>query len=165
MWTVRPVPLDADAFAPFGDVISALDAGGSSANQGTAVRFDWATTLVNDRAGARPNVAVFRSSPVALPFRVRLLERHPRSTQMFVPMSCHSFLVVVAPRRDDGSPLLRGLRAFRGVSGQAINYARGVWHHPILALVAPAELVMLAWEDGGAEDCIERSIDEEIVIE
>lgn len=164
MWTLTPVPLDADDFAPFGDVISARETGGSSANQGTALRFDWAATLVNDRPGARPNVAVFRSSPVELPFRVRLLERHPRSTQMFVPMACHSFLVVVAPRRSDGAPDLRGLRVFRGQPGQAINYARGVWHHPILALVEPAELVMLAWEDGGPEDCVEHPIADAITI-
>jgi ureidoglycolate lyase len=164
MSRIHAVPLDADAFAPFGDVISAGATGGSSANQGTAVRFDWATTLVNDRPGARPNVAVFRAAAGALPFRVRLLERHPRSTQMFVPMTCASCLVVVAPRRNDGTPHLRGLRAFRGGPGQAINYAKGVWHHPILALEAPADLLMLAWEDGGAEDCVEHPIDDEITI-
>lgn len=160
MITVRPEVLTREAFAPFGDVVSAGLGTGASANQGTAVRFDWAAKLESDRPGARPNLAVFRSTPVPLPFRVRLLERHPRSSQAFLPLVCRSFLVIVAGADPGGAPELATLRAFRCRPGQGINYHRGVWHHPILALEAPAEFAMLAWEDGTAEDCVEHRFDE-----
>lgn len=148
-------PLTAEVFAPFGDVVSAGLRAGASANQGTAVRFDWAARLVNERPGARPNLSVFRSIARTLPFAITLLEKHPRSTQAFLPLICRRILVVVAPTRADGTPDLAALRAFVALPGQGINYGVGVFHHPIIALGEPAELAMLAWEDGGAEDCVE----------
>ncbi|RYZ41868.1 MAG: ureidoglycolate hydrolase [Myxococcaceae bacterium] len=149
-------PLTPEAFAPYGDVVSAGLKSGASANQGTAVRFDWSAKLESDRAGAKPNLAVFRSVPQPLPFQVKLLEHHPRSSQAFLPMRCSRFLVCVAPTAPSGGPDLDGLVAFVCGPGQGINYHRGVWHHPIIALDAPAEFAMLAWEDGSAEDCVVR---------
>jgi ureidoglycolate lyase len=109
----------------------------------------------HDRPTASPNLAVFLSKAKSLPFEVRLLERHPHSTQAFLPMVCARFLVCVAPTLPDGSPEVAKLRAFVCGPGQGINYARGVWHHPIIALDADAEFAMLAWEDGTARDCVE----------
>ena len=149
------VPLTPEAFAPFGDVVSAGLRAGASANQGTAVRFDGAAQLETTRPAARPNLAVFRSIAKTLPFELRLLEKHPCSTQAFLPMLCARFLVCVAPPMPDGSPDVARLVAFLCGPGQGINYQRGVWHHPILALDAPAEFAMLAWEDGGPLDCVE----------
>lgn len=157
-------PLDPVAFAPYGDVISARSRSGKAANQGTAVRFDWAAHLESTRLGARPNLAVFRSTPKALPFRVRLLERHPCSTQAFLPMVCASFLVCVAPSAPDGSPDAARLLAFWCGPGQGVNYHRGVWHHPIVALEEEAEFAMLAWEDGGADDCVEHWLAEPVEV-
>lgn len=151
-------PLTAAGFAPFGDVVSAGLRAGASANQGTAVRFDWAARLVNDRPGARPNLSVFWSIARELPLAITLLEKHPRSTQAFLPLVCRRILVVVAPTGRDGAPDLDGLRAFVALPGQGINYGVGVWHHPIVALDAPAELAMLAWEDGSLEDCVEHPL-------
>lgn len=149
-------PLTPEAFAPFGDVVSAGLKAGAAANQGTAVRFDWSARLENGRSGAKPNLAVFRSVPQALPFTVKLLEHHPQSSQAFLPMRCSRFLVCVAPTAPSGGPDLEGLVAFVCGPGQGVNYHRGVWHHPIIALDAPAEFAMLAWEDGGEEDCVVR---------
>lgn len=151
-------PLSAQAFAPFGQVVSAGLAAGATANQGTAVRFDWSAALENLRPGARPNLAVFRSVARSLPFEVRLLERHPRSTQLFVPMVVDRFLVVVAPDDSRGEPDLERLCAFVCGPGQGVNYRAGSWHHPLIALGRDAEFAMLAWEDGTALDCEERPL-------
>ena len=154
--SILALPLTPEGFAPFGDVVSAGLKSGASANQGTAVRFDWSARLENGRPGAKPNLAVFRSVPQPLPFTVKLLEHHPQSSQAFLPMRCSRFLVCVAPTAPSGGPDLDGLVAFVCGPGQGVNYHRGVWHHPIIALDEPAEFAMLAWEDGGAEDCVVR---------
>lgn len=151
-------PLTREAFAPFGEVIGLELAGGSSANQGTATRYNHVAELVSSRPEARPNLAVFHSVPKALPFEVRLLERHPCSTQLFVPLVCRRFLVVVCPDDARGEPDLGRPRAFLCGPGQGVNYRAGVWHHPIIALDGPADFLMLAWEDGSARDCEERPL-------
>jgi ureidoglycolate lyase len=157
--------LSTSAFAPFGDVVSAGLKSGTSANQGTAVRFDWSAMLQNLRSEAQPNLAVFRSSAQALPFHVRLLERHPHSSQAFLPLVCSRFMVLVAPPLPSGAPDVRALRAFLCGPGQGINYHAGVWHHPIIALDSAAEFAMLAWEDGTPGDCEEHPVEEEIFIQ
>jgi len=164
MRTVRATPLSVEGFAPFGDVVSAGLKAGDAANQGTAVRFNWCGQLMSSRAGARPNLAVFRSTAQPLPFTVKLLEKHPCSTQAFVPMVCARFLVCVAPKGLDGFPDVTALRAFVCGPGQGINYHADVWHHPIIALDGPAEFAMLAWEDGSAQDCVEHTLGEQILI-
>ncbi|MCE9671774.1 ureidoglycolate lyase [Myxococcus stipitatus] len=157
--TVVARALSPEGFAPYGDVVSAGLAPGSAANQGTAVRFDWSARLENGRSGAKPNLAVFRSVPQALPFTVKLLEHHPHSSQAFLPMRCERYLVCVAPAASDGGPDVTRLEAFICGPGEGVNYHPGVWHHPIIALDAPAEFAMLAWEDGSAGDCVVRQFD------
>ena len=116
------------------------------------------------RQGARPNLAVFRSLAKTLPFEMTLLEKHPCSTQAFLPMVCTRYLVCVAPALADGSPDVERLRAFRCGPGVGINYRRDVWHHPILALDGPADFAMLAWEDGSPQDCVEWPLRETLLI-
>ena len=157
-------PLTAAGFAPFGEVISAGLQPGVSANQGTAVRVDWSAQLRSTRAGARPNLAVFRSTPQPLPLALCLLERHPHSTQTFLPMVVTRYLVCVAPTRPDGSPELASLRAFVCGPGQGVNYQAGCWHHPIVALDAVAEFAVLIWEDGSAGDCEEQALPQPILV-
>ncbi|MBL8743813.1 MAG: ureidoglycolate lyase [Myxococcales bacterium] len=156
MRTLTIEPLTQERFGPFGDVVSAGLGAGKDANQGTAVRFDWTSKLESSRPHANANLVVARCQPKTLPFEVKLLERHPCSTQAFIPMSCARYLVVVALAQEDGSPNLDSLRAFECRPGQGINYRRNVWHHPMIALDEPADFAMLVWEDNTADDCIEH---------
>lgn len=164
-------PLTAEAFSPFGDVLWAGacdEATARGANQGSAVRFDWAAILHNAREAAKPNLAVFRCRLRALPFAITVLERHPFSSQAFLPLRCSRYAVVVAPAGPDGEPEWSKLRAFQATSGQGINYHANVWHHPMIALDGAgadptAEFAMLAWEDGSPLDCEERHLDSPVV--
>ncbi len=158
-------PLTVEGFSPFGQVISAGLKAGASANQGTAVRFDWCAELVNTRGNAHPNLAVFRSTPLTLPVKIALLERHPHNTQAFLPMLVSRFLIIAAPNSADGAPNTEKLSAFLCAPGQGINYNPGVWHHPIIALDQSAEFAMLAWEDGSAGDCEEHMLNAPIWIQ
>jgi ureidoglycolate lyase len=152
---VQARPLTREAFARYGQVISVSDGGGVSANQGTAVRYDWTADLKSTRANARPNLVVVRSEPKVLPFSARLVEKHPHSSQTFIPMACARYLVCVAPPLPTGAPDAAHLEAFIALPGQGINYGAGTWHHPIAALDAPADFAMLVWENGSSGDCLE----------
>lgn len=157
---IAALPLADAAFAPFGEALAAPAAAERRVNLGTAGRHDRVVTPASTRPAARPNVALFRCDPQALPIRVTLLERHPHSTQLFAALRGGDWLVVVAPALPGGEPDTAAARAFRCGPGQGVNLARGVWHHPVLALGEPAELLMLAWEDGGPGDCEERPLAE-----
>ena len=164
MREVRAAPLSVAAFAPFGFVVSAGLQAGHAANQGTARRFDFCAPLTSTRPAARANLAVFRSTRADLPFSVRLLEKHPCSTQAFLPMVCARFLVCVAPANPDGSPHVDGLLAFVCSAGQGISYHLGVWHHPIIALDDDADFAMVAFEDGSPADCVEHSLADVVIV-
>lgn len=160
MRRVRAEAITTERYAAYGEIVRAGDAERArSANHGTAAAWDALATLVNARgAAARATASLFRCAPHeggALP--VRWLERHPDSTQMFVPMRAARYLVVVA--RGDGAPDLGTLAAFVVEGAQAITYAPGVWHHPMVALDAEADFVNVLFVDGSARDCDERCFD------
>ena len=161
MKTLTPAPLTQAAFAPFGEVIEvAGDA--IEINQGTTERYhDLASVDVSDDGG-RPLINIFRGVATALPFEVRMLERHPLGSQAFVPMARAAFLVVVAAPGDAVSP--DQVRAFLAAPGQGVNYAKGTWHHPLLALGQTTDFVVV--DRGGPGHNVEEvHFDEALVIE
>jgi ureidoglycolate lyase len=155
-------PLDADAYALYGHVLMASPRGepGKEANQGTARRYDHLAPIVDLRPGrAALNVSVFRCAPrVIPPFTVSLLEKHPASTQVFIPMNAQRYLVIVALGGD--RPDLSTLAAFVATGTQGVSYLPGVWHHPMIALDSTIDFTCLVWEDGSKEDCTVVRLDE-----
>jgi ureidoglycolate lyase len=148
---LRVEPLTGVAFEIFGDVIEAPRGGGRTVNDGTAVRHDDIAALELTADGGRPVLGLFRVRPQHLPFECRTLERHPLSSQAFVPVGERRFLVVVAPA-GDGKPDAAATRAFVTDGRQGVNYRRGVWHHPVLALDGETDFVMMGRADDG-RDC------------
>ena len=128
MQTIGIEPLTAEAFAPFGTVIEANPARSFPINEGRTRRFD--SAAVPD-CGAEGAVAlsIFRGTPWPPPIRIRMLERHPLGSQAFIPMERHPWLAVVAERPEPGA-----CRAFLVRGDQGLQYAVGVWHHPLVAL-------------------------------
>ena len=151
-----PRPLTPEAYAPYGRVLMASPRGepGAVANLGTALRFDDVVDVVSTRGpSASLKVKVFRSRPVPLERRpLALLEKHPCSTQLFVPMNASRFVAVVALGGD--RPDLSTLAAFVAEGPQGISYAPGVWHHPMLTIDTETDFVVFVHEDGSAEDCV-----------
>lgn len=135
-------PLTAAGFAPFGTVIEAPESEGESANSGTARRWRNVTQLELGACGGTSEVSIFRADPISLPYHCNRLERHPFSSQMFIPLGAHPFLVLVADG-DGPAPSTERLRAFRTNGAQGVNYRRGVWHHPLLALHCTTTFVMV----------------------
>lgn len=181
--SIVAMPLAAQDFASFGDVIEARGVS-SAANQGRAQRFDApidmaranapdangvnGTTRAAADAGAhsmRLHTAIYRIRQSALPFALRLMERHPLSQQLFFPNSGARFLVCACPALDNGEPDTGALRAFVGQRTQGIVWRRGVWHSPFAALDADGDFLMQQWQCGGPEDCEERPFDAPVMIE
>ena len=133
MTTIRTHPLTAAVFAPFGDVLDTAGPHDKLINQGLCGRW-------HDRAqldfgpGGRAAISLFRAAPRALPYRLDMVERHPDGSQAFLPMTEHSFLVIVAPD-ENGTPGTP--RAFLTAPGQGINLHRGTWHGVLTPLQAP----------------------------
>lgn len=129
MTVITPEPLDAQAFAPFGDV---LDATGEFRliNAGLCQRHHDRAALDFGPEG-RAGISIFQAEPRALPYRFDLIERHPEGSQAFVPMTQHPFLVIVAI--DPQTPP----RAFITNGAQGINLHRGTWHGVLTPLHAP----------------------------
>jgi ureidoglycolate lyase len=134
MDAVRTEPLTADAFAPFGDVLSATGAHDKLINAGLCRRWHDRARLDFGPEGGRAGLSVFLAQPRSLPYRLDLLERHPDGSQCFVPMHAHPFLVIVAP---DAGGRPGWPRAFLTSGAQAVNLHRGVWHGVLTPLQAP----------------------------
>lgn len=152
MQTLVARPLSVEAYAPFGQVLSARDVPGRGANQGTAQVWDRLVDLDNRRPRARMNVSVFRCRPRQTPLELSMLERHAHSTQLFVPMTPARYLVVVALGGD--APDLATMQAFLVGGATGVSYRPGVWHHPMLVLDDACDFACFVFEDGSAEDCL-----------
>ncbi len=124
-------PLTAQAFAPFGDVVTSAGGQGRSINANTSVRVEMPAPDVLGAEG-RPSLSVFRAQAVQLPFVVRELERHRLGSQTFLPLGSTRFVVVVA--LGDDAPDAATLAAFLVDGHCGVTFKRAVWHHPLLAL-------------------------------
>jgi ureidoglycolate lyase len=156
-------PLTAREFARYGDVIEAReDIPFHSINRGFARRFESLAAIDTAAAGGTTAVAIVRATPRALPFNVVMLERHLLGSQAWVPLSARPWLVVVAPAGSVPEP--SALRCFLCGGGQGVNYARGTWHHPLLALGAESDfLVIDRAARSGEVDCEEHALKGESV--
>ncbi len=135
------LPLSAEAFAPFGQVIECAGHAGYAINEGSSQRFTDLAQLEADAEG-RLALSIFRAEARQAPFALSCLERHPLGSQAFMPLHGQAFLVVVAEARPvSAQPAPESLRVFVSNGRQGINFRRGVWHHPLLALSAGDFLV------------------------
>lgn len=167
-----------------------------SANQGSAIKYQHVSRLADRYAShgapsGKPSAAVANmfvcaarelvedpnkepsSNDRSALFPVTILERHPFTTQTFVPLpgvatgAQTRYLVIVAPTiggpGSGGLPDIRGLRAFVARGDQAVTYGVGTWHAPMAALGAPGTSVPYAvfqFANGvGPEDCQEVVLD------
>ena len=154
-------PLTRDAFAPFGDVIeAAADHLSFPINAGTSQRFHDLARL-DPGEGGRLIVSIFRAQPRRLPLAITMLERHPKASQAFMPLAGRPFLVVVAPKGEQIDPA--HIRAFLAQGTQGINFAAGVWHHPLLALHGESDFLVIDRDDA-AGNCDERPLDRTLLL-
>lgn len=162
MRTLAPFPLTADAFRPFGEVIETDNAAEIRLiNGGTTTRYhDIAPVDVGDDGG-RPLISIFRGKPFSLPLEIGLMERHPLGSQAFMPLGEARWLVIVALDEGGrpGTPV-----AFLADGSMGVSYAKGTWHHPLIALGAVTDFLVVDRGGPGA-NLEEVHFDEAVRIE
>ncbi|KAI1402568.1 ureidoglycolate hydrolase [Hypoxylon fuscum] len=180
--------------------------GAVSANQGTAIQYRALAPPLKNLYGqapskqvASPRTTMFVCGARQLApsgtadegdgaglFEVQILERHPFTTQTFVPLGVDGsarYLVIVAPSLSPsadspeeeklpvpagdglpgrGMPDLKGLRAFVATGAQAVTYGAGTWHAPMAALGSAGSaidfVVVQFANDEPLEDCQEVAL-------
>ncbi|MCB1380550.1 MAG: ureidoglycolate lyase [Alphaproteobacteria bacterium] len=159
MKVLRPEPLTKAGFAPYGDVVSMEGAGHFTINQGYAERFnDLCRVDVAEQSG-EINISIVEAMPRPRPIAIWLMERHPLGTQIFHPMQDRPWLVVVCS--DVRTP--DSYRAFLADGRQGVNYARNIWHHPLLVLDAHS-LFLVVDRKGPGNNLEEVELDEGLSI-
>jgi len=95
---------------------------------------------------------------------ITFLERHPHSTQTFLPLRVGRWLVVVAPTLPTGDPDLANVRAFVAGPEDAICIARNAWHAGLTVLDQPAEFGMQMWRSDAGDDGVVFTLDQPLAL-
>lgn len=149
-FTLEPQLLNAERFAPFGNVIEAASTAQSAMNGLHFERFDDLVDLdIDTESDGRVSVSIARCRvPTRLPYRVEMVERHPLGSQAFIPLQRFAFIVVVGPPGE--SIEAADLRAFVSNGRQGINYRKGAWHMPLIALEVGHDFLVIDRTGEGA---------------
>jgi ureidoglycolate lyase len=158
---LRPEPLTRQAFLPFGQVLETDGLTPEPINFGNTQKFgNLADVSMDD--GSRGQVSIYRSSAIELPFRIRLMERHPLGSQAFYPLHKRPFPVIVAAT--DVAPGFADIRVFVTNGHQGVNINPGIWHHYQLTLGKESEYVVFD-RLGNGENYEESCLDEEVFLD
>ncbi|WP_420794522.1 ureidoglycolate lyase [Thalassomonas haliotis] len=148
MEKIVPEILTREAFAPFGDVIEVDDNRQHfTINDGFTERYHDLAKVDVEKNNGRTLINIFRSTPLAQPIAIKMMERHPLSSQAFIPLGNEPYLVVVAPK---GELDLAAIEVFIAQSNQGVNYHAGTWHHYCLALHQRSDFLVV--DRGGEGD-------------
>lgn len=147
-------PFDTAALAPFATVLKARD--------GKANVFP-EMTAHGDVAGAH-TFTILCPNPVEGDVVITALERHPHSTQSFVPIRAGRWLVLVAPKAADGGPDLSAALVFVAGPEDAICINQDVWHAGLTVFDRPAQFGMIMWKARDVADGIVCTLQDKIKV-
>ena len=151
-------PMNAIAFAHYGDVLTLKAEADKIINQGMCGRHHNLAKLDFDDGQA--GISLFDAVPRQLPYTLDMMERHPLGSQAFLPLHEHSFLVIIAPdvQGRPGTPL-----AFLTSPRTGINIHKNTWHGVLTPLEAPG-LFAVVDRIGDGTNLEEYWLEEEYII-
>jgi ureidoglycolate lyase len=117
MISLSIAPLTKAGFAPFGEVVETADVKPKLINEGFAERFDDLANIDVAAEGGEVNISLFTGAARPVPLVIKLMERHPLGSQLFMPLNGAPWLVVVCT--DPGRPL--SYRAFAASGRQGVK--------------------------------------------
>ena len=130
---IRIQLLTKEAFSRYGDVIALKSRPDYMINQGFCGRHHDLANM-DFAEGGQVGISLFDAEPRSLPYKLNMMERHPKGSQAFVPMQESPFLVIVAPD-DDGHP--DHPEAFLTKSQTGVNIHKNIWHGVLTPLSMP----------------------------
>jgi len=121
-----------DNFSLYGDLITIRDKNSESINNNTTQSFfDLANIeILGEDNNVRLNI--FSAKKRIFPLNIDMLEMHPLSSQVFLPMNKTDFIVLVASI--DIKPDLNKIECFKISNGDGINFKSRVWHFPLISI-------------------------------
>ncbi|NRA21019.1 MAG: ureidoglycolate lyase [Oceanospirillaceae bacterium] len=161
MFIIRPQALTKDNFAAFGDVIETTERDHFLINDGNTQRFHRLADVQLSSAEDNAIISIFRARSLKMPLQIKMVERHPKGSQAFIPLRQNAFLILVAEAGEPPAP--EQLHAFITDGTQGINYHRGVWHHPILCCNQIDDFLVVD-RSGPGDNCDEFFFDQGLQI-
>ncbi|WP_151670194.1 ureidoglycolate lyase [Nitrincola schmidtii] len=154
---LTPQPLTAKNFAPFGQVIDRQQHSHFLINGGSTERYHNMAQVETGPDDGQVIISIFRKPKAdQFPLDIKMLERHPFGSQAFIPLKGKPFLIVVAPPGDQ--PDLSQMCLFISDGSQGVNYAAGVWHHPLIVTADEDELLVVD-RSGQLPNCDEFTLE------
>ncbi|MBK02151.1 MAG: hypothetical protein CL464_06820 [Acidimicrobiaceae bacterium] len=129
-------PITAAKFAPYGQLVVPSDGYG---------RQSFSDGLSHDQRSIALSTTHVRA--VQPPITIEEIERHPFSSQTFIPMKVNRWVVAVSATPDPVD-----LRGFLVGPGTGVTIRRGVWHYQLTALDSDATFAVLMWKDHSTDD-------------
>ena len=128
---IKPKKITKENFAKFGDVISTQDIKPMDINNGYAKRFDNLADINISKNDGTAIVSIFSALKRSFPMKIDMMEKHPLSSQAFIPMKETTFIAFVAPSGE--KPDINKIESFTVPPGKGINYKPDIWHFPLIA--------------------------------
>ena len=128
---IKPIKINRANFAQYGDLISSYEIDPININAGYAKRFDNLVDLNTSKDGGKTIVSIFSALKRKFPMKIDMMEKHPLSSQAFIPMKETTFLAFVAPQGE--SPEIDKIQSFIIPPKTGINYKPGIWHFPLIS--------------------------------
>ncbi len=145
---LSPEPVTKDNFSQFGNVIESGGAERIVINEGTTERFHALAMLdVADQQGVGI-LSIFRATARPMPVKIAMMERHPHGSQAFFPLTNKRWLIVVSAAE---TPAPDNLKAFWARGNQGVQYAKNIWHHPLL-IIEPCQDFLVADRAGPGDN-------------
>ena len=119
-------------FKKFGDLISIKEKNYEEINKNTTNSFFDLANIQIEGDDKRVRLNIFEANKRIFPLEINMLEKHPYSSQVFLPFLNTTFLVLVAPIAI--KPNLNEIEIFRVTNGDGINFNPKVWHFPLISL-------------------------------
>ena len=128
---IIPIKITKTNFATFGDLISSENINPMNINAGFAKRFDNLANINTSKDNGQTIVSIFSALKRTFPMKIDMMEKHPLSSQAFIPMKETTFLSFVAPPGE--FPEINKIQSFIIPPKTGINYKPGIWHFPLIS--------------------------------
>ena len=159
---IKPKEITRENFAAYGDLISSESVKPIDINAGYAKRFDNLAKINTSKDKGETIVSIFSALKRSFPMKIDMMEKHPLSSQAFVPMKETIFLSFVAPPGD--VPEINKIQSFIIPPKMGVNYNPGIWHFPLIS-TEDTNFLVIDRKGSGDNLVIHKFEKEEIVLD